>query len=206
MARESGQERVKPQKTPEEISQENEEYNQAIKNVEDYTTALNSSASQENKLAYAIDEYNTNLEMLPELRPVATDVKPASVNTNVQDTAKPAVQSAKETKASIKKANASAKEAAKEAKNLAKQKAREEKQNKKFNTKGLIFNHKRTDAEGNEYIESSVSSQNTASQSSQTRAAQKVEKFNGVDLLPLDEIKVPDLHKNGYSIFSEGAY
>ena len=206
MARESGQERIKPQKAAEEISQENEEYNQAIQNVENYTSSLNNSGTQENKLAYAIDEYNTNLEMLPELRPVATDVQ-SSVKSNVQNTVQPVAQTVKETKTSAKEAKASAKEAAKEAKKIAKQKAKEYKQNQKFNTKGLIFNHKRVDEDGNEYIESnSANVQNATSQSVQTKNSQKVEKFNGVDLLPLDEIKVPDLHKNGYSIFSEGAY
>lgn len=198
-AREKG---LNKDKKKDEISAQNEEYNKTISNVESFTNNLNNTNE---KLAYAIDDYDNHLDMLPELRPMATDVSAPAVQSNIE-TVKSTAQAVQDTvenvKQSSKELKKSAKEAKKAAKISAKQKAKAEKENLKYNTKGLIFNHPKKTQE--EALENSSTPVNTSQPT--TATPKKTEKFNGVELLPLEEIKVPDLHKNGYSIFSEGAY
>ena len=179
------------QRKPQNEENQNEEYNQTIKDVENYKSNIDNIP--ENKLAYAIDDYNVELEKLPELRPMTTDIPKSTVQSNVN--------SVEKTSDKMKNNADTSKQEAKAAQKLAKQKAKEEKQNNKYSTKNLIFKHPNSVNNSN-----TVQQQSANTTAAQVQSPKQIEKFNGIDLLPLDEIKVPDLHKNGYSIFSEGAY
>ncbi len=149
-----------------------EEYNQTVQNVEEYTSDL----AQDDSIAY--DESG-----LPQLRPANSETSTSTSDTKVKKD--------------------------------------------KYSTKGLIFLHNnQTEEQEETYAQTPVDSQTVeATKPEKTKkskkkakeektvevnfstpnpnsAMPKTQKFNGVELLPLDEIKAPNFYKNG-SIFSE---
>ena len=68
----------------------------------------------------------------------------------------------------------------------------------------MIFSHSKGDkakAQDDETDVNIVSNPKTLHQE-KNNTPKKVEKFDGVELMPLDEIRVPELTKDGYSIYS----
>ena len=96
----------------------------------------------------------------------------------------------------------------------------------KYSTKGLIFLHSerqqpkeetltdvlKTVAEDRKSSKSKKSKdKKNNSKTNETKPTEQIQQvhkpktntYNGVELLPLDEIKAPDTHRKGYSIFAE---
>jgi len=172
-----------------------EEYSQTVKDVENYTNNLAQSSTQDSSYNSFIYE-DTNLDKVPTLRPIAEDTEIAPEN--------PAPVVAQKTEPVEKLSS-------RELKKLEKQRAKEEKEKNKYSTKGLIFKHANEETNSELPASSAPQVTNDAADydvpSSQTYSQpRKTEKFDGIELLPLDEIRVPELKKNGYSIYSEGAY
>ena len=172
-----------------------EEYSQTVKDVENYTNNLAQSSTQDSSYNSFIYE-DTNMDKVPTLRPIARDAEIAPEN--------PAPVVAQKTEPVEKLSS-------RELKKLEKQRAKEEKEKNKYSTKGLIFKHANEETNSELPASSAPQVTNDAAdydvQSSQTYSQpRKTEKFDGIELLPLDEIRVPELKKNGYSIYSEGAY
>ena len=164
-----------------------EEYSQTVKDVEDYTNKISQVSSQDyNTFVYE----DANLDKVPTLRPLADDVE--TVDNKISD-------------ASSVKAEPVEKLSPREVKKLEKQRAKEEKERNKYSTKGLIFKHADgTTTEPENQVKETIQADLT--QPKTVSEPKKKEVFDGVELMPLDEIRVPDLHKNGYSIYSDGAY
>lgn len=155
-------------------------YDQTVQNVENYTNNLENNPFI----------YDSNLDKLEDIQPL---------NTPKQEVSTPATPEIVETPAKPVK------------------KTREQKKQEKYSTKGLIFTHPERNGQ-EEIAEPVVSKQETKTERKKKNSkSKKIEtsktqesiepeipvkqKTNSMELLPLDEIRVPDLHKNGYSIF-----
>jgi hypothetical protein len=110
-------------------------------------------------------------------------------------------------KAEEKIAADEAKQAAKEAEKAAKEAAAEK---RKDPTKGLIFLHGQDKATAKSQYQSNINSSTNANTNTETQEisvpAISQPAVNSDGLLPLDEIKVPELIQGGYSIYSELPY
>lgn len=204
-----------------ETAKAKEDYDKTISNVENYTNNLSESKTASlSGVGYAGDD-DPNLSKLPPL-----DQTPLMKEEQVeQQLQKQEEELSKEVDQAEKEVNG------KKSKKVKKEKVKEEKPKKvkkdPYDTKGLIFLHdKQPDSEN--YTDTTVTTQPPAEK--QTKKKNKNEKrlqkesqkletmdkqeivapqenkpkgqmFHGVELLPLDEIKAPDLKPNGYSIF-----
>lgn len=199
-----------------------EDYNKTISNVENYTNNLSESKTASlSGVGYTGDEEDPNLSKLPPLEQTPL-MREEEVEQQLQ---KQEEKLAQEVDQVEQEANKKTKKAKKE-----KVKQEKPKKVKKdpYDTKGLIFLHdKQPDAQN--YTDTTPAASTTEKQAKAKtktkkekqlqKEAQKLEKmdkaeivapeqnkpkgqmFNGVELLPLDEIKAPDLKPNGYSIF-----
>ncbi|MBR1461137.1 hypothetical protein IJ596_05845 [bacterium] len=158
-----------------------EEYSKTVQDVENYTDNLSNGANQSQNNDYNTFIYDdTNLDKVPDLEPinVSQDISDNTVDEKVNNSDKKALNKLrKEDKA----------------------RERTEKENSKYSTKGLIFSHTKADKSAEEQKEVSNSIQ---TKEVNTTSSKKTEKIDGVELLPLDDIRVPELKKDGYSIYS----
>jgi len=234
-ARESGEKtspkaEVKSTEATEDTVSTDPSYSETIKNVENYTKTLNSTAESENIQTQTditgIQEEQPRPEAIsdiPSLRPLPeTDdnIKPIENNQKVQKNTKKEHLSIKsklndriamlsDKVDSLKMARAEKKDNAdikatepQKSENVKKEKVKKEKTEKvkpeKNSTKGFIFLHNKDEQKQSE--SSAIDSGNTVPANTNTNKNQKM-KDSG--LLPLDEIRVPDLDGKGYSIHSE---
>ena len=196
-------------------AQTKEAYNKTISNVENYTNSISDSKTASLSGVGYTDE-DPNLSKLPPL-----DESPLAQEQKVeQQLQKQEEELAKEVDETEKEVNG------KKSKKAKKEKQKKVKKDP-YDTKGLIFLHdKQPDA--NNYTDTAQASAVTTEKQSKNKAkkekqlkkeSQKLEtmdkqeivapeenkpkpqNFQGVELLPLDEIKAPDLKPNGYSIF-----
>ena len=162
-----------------------DEYSKTIQDVEDFTKNLSQEKNETANYDYNTFIYeDTNLNKVPEMEPMTETQALSEDNKNLE-----AENSGKTIKAS-KKAE--------------KQKEKEEKEKIKHPINGLIFSHSKGDktkAQDDETDVNIVSNPKTLHQE-KNNTPKKVEKFDGVELMPLDEIRVPELTKDGYSIYS----
>ena len=202
-------------------AQTKEDYNKTISNVENYTNSISDSKTASLSGVGYTDDEDPNLSKLPPLdeSPLAQEQKVEQQLQNQEE------QLSKEVDQAEKEVNG------KKSKKVKKEKVKAEKPKKvkkdPYDTKGLIFLHdKQPDA--NNYTDSTPAPAVTAEKQPKNKAkkekqikkeSQKLETmdkqeivmpeqnkpkgqmFHGVELLPLDEIKAPDLKPNGYSIF-----
>ena len=213
----------------------NEEYQQTINNVENYTDCLNESKTASLSGVGYVEE-DKNLSKLPPLEPT-----PLTQEQKIEQQLE--AQEEKLSQEVDELANEKVK-----GKKTKKQKVKEEKPKKvkkdPYDTKGLIFLHDKQPDKSNyetnvsvDDVKSEVETKQKQKQKQKktkgkinqtqeqpTQQPQQAEnkqepphynpvdyytpkkpmqKFNGVELLPLDEIKAPDLKPNGYSIFAK---
>ncbi len=201
------------------------EYEKTVQNVENYTTNLNNKTAS----LYGVGEVDEdkNLSQLEPLTPLETTEKKSEEIVSSQAVAQEAI----EVKTSEEKAG-EPKEKTKKAEKVKKEKPVKEKKPKqdRYSTKGLIFLHdtedkteeiqqeeqkpqekakkekkqKQPKATQNPQATSTnaVTQTQTQVQPKPQTPAKKTTTFYGVELLPLDDIRVPDLKPNGYSIFA----
>ena len=212
-------EREKAQNENNNNTEQSSEYKQTVKAVENYTEKLaDNSYNQpsENPYIRAAQDYgyDPNLDKLPAMEPLNT------MNEKVNNTAQTTANQVKNTTETTIKQTEDTKKKVK--------KTREEKLAEKYSTKGLIFLHSERQQPKEETLtdvlktvaEDRKSSKSKKSKDKKNNAktpetspagqVQQVSKpntnknnYNGVELLPLDEIKAPDTHRKGYSIFAE---
>ena len=208
------------QKENPEMANAKEDYDKTISNVENYTNNLSESKTASlSGVGYAGDD-DPNLSKLPPL-----DQTPLMKEEQVeQQLQKQEEELAKEVDEAEIEVNG------KKSKKVKKEKVKEEKPKKvkkdPYDTKGLIFLHdKKPDENNYQETPSEVTTSEkqvktkTKKEKQLKKESQKIEamdkaeivapeqnkpkpqNFHGVELLPLDEIKAPDLKPNGYSIF-----
>lgn len=200
------------------------DYQQTISNVENYTNNLNNRTASLSGVGYVgDDEEDKNLSKLPPLEPT-----PLAQEQEVEKELDQQVQElAKEVDEISEKADKKLKKVKKE-----KVKSEKQPRVKRdpYDTKGLIFLHDKqpdpanyTTTDNSAVTSDNKSKSNKAKKETEktlNKEAKKLEKmdneeivnpqkeqktikYHGVDLLPLDEIKAPDLKPNGYSIFMQ---
>lgn len=187
----------------EERKQQDEEYNQTIKNVEEYKSSLNTVESEQNPYVYEEDSQETVSQSEDEsadeeLLASRADKYSTKGLIFVHDNDRYKKESWEMTPEEQEEARQQAKAANAAAQN------EEEPQTKKS---------KRKSKRSSNSEEAQAPQQATTKQETQLMpvlpAAQPVQPktrtYNGVELLPLDTIKVPErqFRKNGYSIFAE---
>ena len=164
----------------------NEEYTKTVQDVEKYTENLSTQKNETENYDYNAFMYeDTNLDKVPELEPMYNAEQLNDKNDAIADV--------------------SDKKSLNRSKKAEKQKELSEKEKEKYSTKGLIFNHPNTEKDtkrkkNNSSDDTALQVQNRPAPSENT--SKKVETFDGVELMPLDEIRVPELKKDGYSIYS----
>jgi len=198
-----------------------EDYNKTISNVENYTNNISESKTASlSGVGYTGDEEDPNLSKLPPIEQTPL-IREEQVEQQLQ----------KQEEEFSKEVDEVAQKTDKKAKKVKKEKVKEEKPKKvkkdPYDTKGLIFLHdKQPDAQN--YTDTPSTTTTTEKQTKKKKKeekqlqkeSQKLEtmdkaeilapeqnkpkpqNFHGVELLPLDEIKAPDLKPNGYSIFA----
>ena len=193
-----------------ERKQQDEEYKQTIKNVEDYKSSLDLEQNNEatsTETASAEDE----------------DAQPQAVSAGEEENTDDELLAAKADKYSTKglifvhdndRYKKESWEMTPEEQEEARQKAKEEQQSAKAaSSEEPVKKSKRKSRRESKQEEVNETRQSTSSQQQQLlpvlpAAQQQVQKpktYNGVELLPLDTIKTPErqFRKNGYSIFAE---
>lgn len=193
-----------------ERKQQDEEYNQTIKNVEDYKSSLDLEQNNEatsTETASAEDE----------------DAQPQAVSAGEEENTDDELLASKADKYSTKglifvhdndRYKKESWEMTPEEQEEARQKAKEEQQSAKAaSSEEPVKKSKRKSRRESKQEEVNATRQSTSSQQQQLlpvlpAAPQQVQKpktYNGVELLPLDTIKTPErqFRKNGYSIFAE---
>ena len=193
-----------------ERKQQDEEYKQTIKNVEDYKSSLDLEQNNEatsTETASAEDE----------------DAQPQAVSAGEEENTDDELLAAKADKYSTKglifvhdndRYKKESWEMTPEEQEEARQKAKEEQQAAKAaSSEEPVKKSKRKSRRESKQEEVNETRQSTSSQQQQLlpvlpAAQQQVQKpktYNGVELLPLDTIKTPErqFRKNGYSIFAE---
>ena len=193
-----------------ERKQQDEEYKQTIKNVEDYKSSLDLEQNNEatsTETASAEDE----------------DAQPQAVSAGEEENTDDELLAAKADKYSTKglifvhdndRYKKESWEMTPEEQEEARQKAKEEQQSAKAaSSEEPVKKSKRKSRRESKQEEVNATRQSTSSQQQQLlpvlpAAQQQVQKpktYNGVELLPLDTIKTPErqFRKNGYSIFAE---
>ena len=193
-----------------ERKQQDEEYKQTIKNVEDYKSSLDLEQNNEatsTETASAEDE----------------DAQPQAVSAGEEENTDDELLAAKADKYSTKglifvhdndRYKKESWEMTPEEQEEARQKAKEEQQSAKAaSSEEPVKKSKRKSRRESKQEEVNATRQLTSSQQQQLlpvlpAAQQQVQKpktYNGVELLPLDTIKTPErqFRKNGYSIFAE---
>ena len=200
-------------------AQAKEDYEKTISNVENYTNNISESKTA-SLTGVGYTEEDTNLYKLPPVEETPL-MKEEQIEQQLQ----------KQEKELAKEVDEAATEVRKKSKKVKKEKIKEEKPPKvkkdPYDTKGLIFLHDKkpeenTSAENTQTIapaEEKQTKNKIKKQKPLKKEAKKLEKmdnaeivapeenkpkpqnFHGVELLPLDEIKAPDLKPNGYSIF-----
>ena len=209
-------EREKAQQEDFEKPEQSSEYKQTIEKVENYTEKIADNGynqPSENPYIRPAQDYgyDPNLDKLPAMEPLnsineKTDNAVQTTANQVKNTTETAVKQTEEAKKKVKK-------------------TREEKLAEKYSTKGLIFLHKESQQPKEETLvdaiklvgqdkkdskgkkskdkKNNAKTQATTSVEQTQKTKPKANTFNGIELLPLDEIKAPDTHKRGYSIFAE---
>ena len=193
-----------------ERKQQDEEYKQTIKNVEDYKSSLDLEQNNEatsTETASAEDE----------------DAQPQAVSAGEEENTDDELLAAKADKYSTKglifvhdndRYKKESWEMTPEEQEEARLKAKEEQQSAKAaSSEETVKKSKRKSRRESKQEEVNETRQSTSSQQQQLlpvlpAAQQQVQKpktYNGVELLPLDTIKTPErqFRKNGYSIFAE---
>ena len=193
-----------------ERKQQDEEYKQTIKNVEDYKSSLDLEQNNEatsTETASAEDE----------------DAQPQAVSAGEEENTDDELLAAKADKYSTKglifvhdndRYKKESWEMTPEEQEEARLKAKEEQQSAKAaSSEEPVKKSKRKSRRESKQEEVNATRQSTSSQQQQLlpvlpAAQQQVQKpktYNGVELLPLDTIKTPErqFRKNGYSIFAE---
>ena len=193
-----------------ERKQQDEEYNQTIKNVEDYKSSLDLEQNNEatsTETASAEDE----------------DAQPQAVSAGEEENTDDELLASKADKYSTKglifvhdndRYKKESWEMTPEEQEEARLKAKEEQQSAKAaSSEEPVKKSKRKSRRESKQEEVNATRQSTSSQQQQLlpvlpAAQQQVQKpktYNGVELLPLDTIKTPErqFRKNGYSIFAE---
>jgi hypothetical protein len=187
-----------------ERKQQDEEYNQTIKNVEEYKSSLNTVESEQNPYVYEENSQET-------------------VSQNEDEGTDEELLASKADKYSTKglifvhdndRYKKESWEMTPEEQEEARLKAKEEQQSAKAaSSEEPVKKSKRKSRRESKQEEVNATRQSTSSQQQQLlpvlpAAQQQVQKpktYNGVELLPLDTIKTPErqFRKNGYSIFAE---
>ncbi len=212
-----------------EAAQTKEDYDNTISNVTNYTNNLSDSKTASlSGIGYTDDD--PNLSKLPPLEPtpLAQEQKvEQEIEQQTEQLAKEVDEAAQEVN---NKKDKKSKKIKKERVKKEKVKEEKPKKIKRdpYDTKGLIFLHDKQPDESN-YTDNSAQNQPVSNEKIKKErvkkekkvkeVSQKLEKidneeiiapekqnqkgkmYHGVELLPLDEIKAPDLKPNGYSIF-----
>lgn len=202
-----------------EAAKVKEDYNKTVSNVENYTNNLSESKTASlSGVGYAGDE-DPNLSKVPPLEETPL-IREEKIEQQLQEQEQELAKEVDEAAAEVKN---------KKSKKIKKEKVKEEKPKKvkrdPYDTKGLIFLHDKKPDEVNykdvstPVISDKPTKEKAKKEKKLRKETQKLEKmdnaeivapeqnkpkpqnFHGVELLPLDEIKAPDLKPNGYSIF-----
>lgn len=193
-----------------ERKQQDEEYNQTIKNVEDYKSSLDLEQNNEATSTETASEEDE-------------DAQPQAVSAGEEENTDDELLASKADKYSTKglifvhdndRYKKESWEMTPEEQEEARLKAKEEQQSAKAaSSEEPVKKSKRKSRRESKQEEVNATRQSTSSQQQQLlpvlpAAQQQVQKpktYNGVELLPLDTIKTPErqFRKNGYSIFAE---
>ena len=206
-----------------------EDYNNTISNVEKYTSNLSDSKTASlSGIGYTDDD--PNLSKLPPLEPtplVQEQKVEQEIEQQTEQLAKEVDEVAQEVNNKTEKKVKKAKKEKVKKEKVKEEKPKKVKRNP-YDTKGLIFLHDKKPDESN-YTDKSAQDaavkrkndkkEKVKKEKQVKEVSQKFEKmdnaeivapieqkpkeqkYHGVELLPLDEIKAPDLKPNGYSIF-----
>ncbi len=204
-------------------SEVKEEYTKTVSGVENYTNNLSSKTASLSGIGYIEEEEDKNLSKLDEIKALTPEA-PAEPEVQVPQEAQPeqSEQKTNTLKDKIKTAKNKIK------KDNKKEKTKEEKPKKvkrdPYDTKGFIFLHdKQPDASNYQDTTNNVKEttqktkkqkdkkskeisqkpENTKAGEIKSAEVQKTNKYHGVELMPLDDIKAPDLKPHGYSIFEK---
>ena len=205
-------------------SEVKEEYTKTVSGVENYTNNLSSKTASLSGIGYIEEEEeDKNLSKLDEIKALTPEA-PAEPEVQVPQEAQPeqSEQKTNKLKDKIKTAKNKIK------KDNKKEKTKEEKPKKvkrdPYDTKGFIFLHdKQPDASNYQDTTNNVkettqktkkhkdkkskeisqNAENTKAGEIKPVETQKTNKYHGVELMPLDDIKAPDLKPHGYSIFEK---
>ena len=210
-------------------SEKNADYEKTVQSVENYTNNLNNKTASLYGVGEV--EEDKNLSQLEPITPLETAQKTEeTVTETAKDTVKEAEKEtetdAPKAKTSKKSKDKSKEKTKKEEKKEKPVKEKKQKQDR-YSTKGLIFLHdtedKTQDVQPEEQKpqekakkekkqkQPKTQTPQTTKPAEQTQPAaqpkpqtpaKKTTTFYGVELMPLDDIRVPDLKPNGYSIFA----
>lgn len=205
-------------------SEVKEEYTKTVSGVENYTNNLSSKTASLSGIGYIEEEEDKNLSKLDEIKALTPEA-PAEPEVQVPQETQPEQSEQKTNKLKDKIKAAKNKKIKKDNK---KEKTKEEKPKKvkrdPYDTKGFIFLHdKQPDASNYQDTTNNVkettqktkkhkdkkskeisqNAENTKAGEIKPVEAQKTNKYHGVELMPLDDIKAPDLKPHGYSIFEK---
>ena len=202
-----------------------EHYEQTVSGVENYTRNLNNRTASLSGIGYIEEEDDKNLS---KLSPIEEYTPQANDNQTEENNDVKVQEIQEEAQESVKIKNKKSKKE-KKVKNKVKKEKTQKVKRVPYDTKGFIFLHDKqpnlenyTDNE----VAQPIEEQKVNNKSSKVKKAKKTkeltsqseknenkdvqvpkaqpepQKFHGVDLLPLEEIKAPDLKPNGYSIFA----
>ena len=204
----------------------NEKYKQTVSNVENYTNNLNNNKTASLSGIGYIEEDDKNLS---KLSPVETLTPLEQEQQTEQKIEQQTEELSKEVDEIAKSTNKKSKKIKKEKTAKVKEEKPKKVKRDPYDTKGFIFLHDKQ-PDMNNYTDTNVQDVKNTVKEEKPKKQKKAEKklkevtkeiekidnaeiinpqpqpkttnFHGVELLPLDEIKAPDLKPNGYSIFA----